>query len=129
MSKKSNINYLRHILDTLGNLMGEDNYKESIEWLDAIQAELDVANEKLEIANRSVELYKDEAEDWEDKYNSCKQELTDLKNEEPTGLIRAGIGTIKWESDNLQLQAIMENLDQKLQSAAPNAIAAMIERL
>lgn len=121
MSKKSNIDYLRHILDTLGNLMGENNYKEAIEWLDAIQAEMDVAKNDLEEAERKAERYKDDALDWEG--------LTDLENEEPTGLIRAGIGTIKWKSDNLQLQAIMENLDEKLKTAAPNAIAAMIERL
>lgn len=129
MSKKSNIDYLRHILDTLGNLMGENNYKEAIEWLDAIQAEMDVAKNDLKEAEKKAERYKDDALDWEDKYDTCREELTDLENEEPTGLIRAGIGTIKWESDNLQLQAIMENLDEKLKTAAPNAIAAMIERL
>lgn len=41
--------------------------------------------------------------------------------------IDAGIGTIRWSSNNLQLMAIMEALEEKLKSHSPNSITSLIE--
>lgn len=105
---KTNIDYLRHILDTLGNLMGTDNYKESIEWLDAIQEELNAAKEV-------VTSKEDEITVLEEEVASLKSELQDAEDDpEYENEIDAGIGYINWESDSLPLQSLMETLDEKL---------------
>lgn len=129
MSKRNNVDYLRYILDTLGNLMGENNYKESIEWLDAIQAELDMANEKVEAASKDIEHYKKEASDWEDEYQECKGKLRECEDAEPVGLIRAGIGEIRWEADNIQLQGLMEVFEEKLKTHTPLKIESLLNAL
>jgi len=46
-----------------------------------------------------------------------------------TKTIDAGIDTLKWSTGNLQLQAIMEALEEKLKTKSPNDIAAHIEAL
>lgn len=108
MSKKTNIDYLRHILNTLGNLMGENNYKESIEWLDAIQEEL-VASK-----NRMTDM-EDEITVLENNIDELKNELREAEEEpEYANEIDAGIGYIKYDADALPLQSLMETLDEKL---------------
>lgn len=129
MNKKTNIDYLRKILDTFGNLMGENNYVESIEWLDAIQSELDVANEKVEVLGKNVEQYKKEASDWEDDYQECNQKLTECQDTQPVGLIRAGTGDIRWEADNIQLQGLMEVLEEKIKRHTPLKIENILTAL
>lgn len=42
-------------------------------------------------------------------------------------IIDAGIGTITWESGNIQLQLIMEALEEKLKTTSPNQIAELLK--
>lgn len=46
-----------------------------------------------------------------------------------TKTIDAGIGTIHATTDNLQLLAILEAIEEKLRTKSPNEIAAAIESL
>lgn len=97
MSKKTNIEYLREFV--------KDN-DEANEFMDAIQEKFDAADTVLK--------------DKEDEITSLEENITRLKNElqeaeeEPKNEIKAGIGVIRWESDNLRLIGLMELLDEKI---------------
>lgn len=118
MSKKSNIDYLRHILDTLGNLMGENNYKESVEWLDAIQKEQSefeggITNLKFEIKTKEDdERYKDE------RIEELKEQISEYKTGEGlANQIDTRMGDkeiLYWHCDNIAIQSLMETFEEKL---------------
>lgn len=116
--EKTNIDYLRHILDTLGNLIGENNYKESIEWLDSIQAELDVAKEKAEAAERLATDKEDEVTTLEDDISNLKTELKEKVEQadyEDTINTQMGNGeNIRWEAPNLACKTMMEELGEAI---------------
>lgn len=118
MSKKTNIDYLRHILNTLGNLMGENNYKESIEWLDAIQTELDVVKEKLEAAEKLLTDKEDEITGLEEDIANQKTELKEQQEQaEYEDSIDTGMGKkedIRWEAPNLACKTMMEELGEAI---------------
>jgi hypothetical protein len=108
MSNKNNIDYLRHILDTLGNLMGEDNYRESIEWLDAIQDEM-IEKDGL------VASHKDEVTVCEEQQTNLRSQLAEFTTGE--GLaneIKTGMEPLFWDCNNIGIQGLMETFGKKL---------------
>lgn len=64
---------------------------------------------------KAIEEYAKDADSYDD--TEAKYDNT----------INAGIGFIHWSSDNLQLQAIMEAIEEKLKKKSPNDIAAHIQ--
>ena len=56
-----------------------------------------------------------------------QREINNIENQEPDWTtIQAGIGTIDWKSDNIQLQYIMEAVEEKLKTTSPNDIVAIL---
>lgn len=119
--KKTNIDYLRNIIDANEKNFEEDNYKEASEFLDAIQEDND--DFKMEQDNK-----KDEIKDFEKEILSLESRMLEM-DDEPKNKINAGIGIIKWESDNIQLQYIMEALEEKLKTNSPNSIVDHINAM
>lgn len=114
MSKKTNIEHLRDLI--------KDN-NEAIEFLDAIQEELE--NEKAASDN-----FKDEVRYLESAKNELENEISYLKEEmECNNFIKTPQGIIKWEADNLQHIAILEALSEKINSKSPIEIEAAINAL
>lgn len=119
MANKRNIDYLRHILDVLGNLMGEKNYKESIEWLDAIQVELDaVRSQRDTFISKNIELESDLSYK-EERLSELKELLEGFKNGDGlANQIDTMMGpkeVLYWSCDNLAIESLMNTLGDKLQ--------------
>ena len=116
-NKKTNIDWLRQIIEKSEKTIDPDEYKEAIEFLDAVQEDFD--------------NLKKEGDDKGDKIKSLEIEIGDKQVEindfEPDWTtIRAGIGTIDWKSDNIQLQYIMEAVEEKLKTTSPNDIVTIL---
>jgi chromosome condensin MukBEF ATPase and DNA-binding subunit MukB len=120
-TKKSNIDWLRQIIEKSEKSMDADEYKEAIEFLDAIQEDVDDLNKEIE--NKD-----DEIKSLESDIDDKQGEINNLENQEPSWTtIHAGIGIIEWQSDNIQLQHVMEALQEKLKTTSPNKITAILE--
>jgi hypothetical protein len=55
------------------------------------------------------------------------QKKFDEKEADYDNTINAGIGEINWQSDNLQLQLVMEALAEKIQSVGPLKVLRILE--
>lgn len=87
-NEKTNIEHLRAILDE--KLFDKT---EALEFLDAIEEEI-----------TSLE---DEVDTYKDKVNELEENQTE-------NTIECGIGKIEWSADNVQLQLLMENLEERI---------------
>lgn len=130
LKEKTNIDYLRHILDTLGNLMGPDNYKESIEWLDAIQNELDVANEKQKACESELTDKEDEIYTLEEKVTSLQNQIEEEKEERDyEDEIDTGMEPLRWSCGNIAIKSMMEALEEKLPKVGHRKIENILNAL
>lgn len=120
--KKSNIDFLRQILDA--NLKGFDEgaYTEAIEFLDSIE-------EDISDLKREIDDEKDEVRLLELKNNDLQNEINDAEANKREYTIQAGIGTICWEADNIQLQSLMETLGVKVRKHTPLKIEEVLSSL
>lgn len=84
-SEKTNIEHLRDIIEK-----EMFNKVEALEFLDAIEDELEKTSSELDDANDGVREYEGE------------------------NTIDCGIGNIEWSADNIQLIALMENLEERI---------------
>lgn len=121
-NKKTNIDWLRQIIEKSENGFDTNDYKEATEFLDAIQEDTDDLN-------KEISDQKDEIKSLESDIDDKQGEINNLVNEESAwSIIQAGIGTIEWYSDNIQLQSIMEALEEKLKTTSPNRIVELLEK-
>jgi chromosome segregation ATPase len=118
-NKKTNIDYLRDMLD---KNMGEPYKDEDLEFLESIEDEVKELEKQVDDKN-------DEIKSLESDIDEKQTEINSLENDGPNWeVIQAGIGTIEWYSDNIQLQGLMEALEEKLKTSSPNSIAALLEK-
>jgi len=97
---KSNMDYLKELI--------EDN-DEALEFLEAMEKE----------HTEEVDGLKDELVDKDEEISDLKSELSEAAEEvEDYEDIDCGIGVIKYKTDNLKLQSIMEDLKEKLEHKA-----------
>jgi len=108
---KTNVQYLRDII--------KDN-DEACEFLDAIENELKEANDGWDHSER-------ERNKLQDSSDEIERELNEIKESGPGNIIRTPQGNINWDADNLQLQAIMESLEEKLKTTSPVEIARILD--
>jgi predicted RNase H-like nuclease (RuvC/YqgF family) len=100
MSKiKSNIEELRKILNEV-TFKDESAKEEAIEFLDAVDEEVDEMTDEIDSLN-------DEVKNGEDKIEELTEENKEIDYSEQ---IECGIGTIEYNVDNLQLCQLMESL-------------------
>lgn len=109
--EKTNVDYLRHILDTLGNLMGADNYKESIEWLDAIQDELNVAKSVVTDKEDEITSLEEDTSNLKTELNE-KEEESEYEDSIDTKMGKAE--NIRWSAPNLACKTMMEELGEAI---------------
>jgi chromosome segregation ATPase len=119
MATKTNAQYLRHILDTLGNLMGANNYKESIEWLDALEKELSDAKEDGKTAAERVGDLEADVDTQQERITELAGQLEEFKTGEGlANKIDTYMGendTLLWDCGNIAIQGLMETFGEKLQ--------------
>lgn len=131
MATKTNAQYLRHILDTLGNLMGPNNYKESIEWLDAIENEIKEKEVIIKDMQKDIDILEGEVKEEEERAEGYKIELHEMEEaEELNQTIDTGLGPqgdLKWQCDNISIQSLMETLDEQLAMTSPLEIECRIK--
>src|ERR1700749_3086904 len=107
-NKKTNAAFLKSILEkNKSSFKDEEDYEECLEFIEAMEEEISTAITCFDNA-------KDDVQNLEEKNVELSNQIREIEDDEPNKVIQAGIGTIKWESDNLQLIAIMENLGEKL---------------
>lgn len=96
-NEKTNIEHLRAIIDE--KLFDKD---EALEFLEAIEDELKEADDKCS--------------DLEIELNSANDKVKELEDEEweSENTIECGIGKIEYTTDNLQLEILMENLEERI---------------
>src|ERR1700743_2396532 len=111
MSKKNNIEQLRHILNTVAVLMGEYNYQKSISLLEDIKLSIIDSNMRIieykeEIINLSDEIHNLELElKRELKKYTCDYSIdTQMGNKE----------NIWWRSHNLACKTMMEEIGEAM---------------
>jgi len=100
--KKTNIEFLQDIINA-----ESFNKEEALEFLDSIQDEQKELQEELDGAN-------DEVKDLEEKITNLERDLSEAEEQEYGFELKCGIGTIEYNSDNLQLQMIMEALGEQI---------------
>ena len=107
---KTNIEFLRDIINA-----EMFNKEEAIEFLDSIEEEI----KELEDKNDDLEM----------ELDSQKDRIEDLENEEwePEHTINCGIGEIHWSTDNLQLEQLMENLQERISEYGPLKTMRMLQ--
>lgn len=114
--KKTNIDYLRDILDKDLKKYDESSYDEAIEFLEAIEKE--------------VEDLKESEQEAKDEAGGLQRELQEIEDDkEYSDIIHAGIGDIEFKADNLALKGVMEALDSALQKTPPVKIEKILEAL
>ncbi len=112
---KSNITELRKIIN-------EDNFKtdEALEFLDAIEENADALLSDLESEQ-------DEVKSLEEKVYDLRSEINSLEDSDMGSEIDCGIGTIQYEADNVQLQLLMENLEERIKEHGALATLQMLQ--
>lgn len=108
---KTNIDWLRQVIERSEKEMDSNEYKEAIEFLDAVQEDMDDLKKESENKGEQIKFLQTEVDDNERE------------------IIQAGIGTIQWQSDNIQLQGLMESIQEALKHHSPNSITQYIEGL
>lgn len=121
-SKKSNIDFLRQILDKYLKQYDEGAYSESIEFLEAIAEEMDEFKKEIDHAE-------DENDKLEIRITELKSEIEDLESDNKEFTIQAGIGAIGWSADNIQLRGLMQVLGDKIKSHTPLKIENILTAL
>lgn len=120
---KTNIDWLRQVIERSEKEMDSNEYKEAIEFLDAVQEDMDDLEKESENKGEQIKFLQTEVDDNE-------REIKNMKDDEPDWeIIQAGIGTIQWQSDNIQLQGLMESIQEALKHHSPNSITQYIEGL
>lgn len=103
------------------------NEKSNIEHLrDIINKEMFIKEEALEFLD-SIE---DGIGKLINSIDVLKDELTEAENEETNlggDVIDCGIGTIEYVADNLQLQLLMENLEERIKSQGALSILRKLQ--
>lgn len=98
-NEKTNIEHLRAIINE--KMFDKD---EALEFLEAIEEEME--------NNDTITDLQDQLDKAETKIYELEDELNE--EPEPDNIIDCGIGTIEWEADNVQLQLLMENLEERI---------------
>lgn len=105
MSEKTNIEHLRSIIDA-----EMFNKEEALEFLDSIESEIEQAQSET---NSEI--------------SKLEEKVEELENEELGNEIECGIGKIQWEADNLQLELLMENLEERIKEYGPLKTMRMLQ--
>jgi len=92
MSKKTNIQYLRELIS--------DN-DEAIEWLDAIQDELDESIKDNRYAEERITELRNQLEEYKTGEGLANQ-------------INTGMETLYWDCNNIAIEGLMEDFGDKL---------------
>ncbi len=100
--------------------------KENIAEVRKIKA---LTEEDLEFVDAIADGVDDLMEEHESEIEKKDDEIEELKEDnddedEFQNTINAGIGTIDWNSDNLQLIDLMERLTEALKTVPPNKLLA-----
>jgi hypothetical protein len=104
---KTNFEHLKDIC------VGND---EALEFIEAAENDFDEMKSDLK-----KQLY-----DAQDEVDELPKKF-DEKEADYDNTINAGIGEINWQSDNLQLQLVMEALAEKIQSVGPLKVLRLLE--
>lgn len=118
--KKTNVDFLRDILDKNLKEYDESAYVEAIEFLDAIQEDIDDLNSE-------ITSHKDEVLAKDEDIRELNSQISEFETREGVcNVINAGIGEIKWDADNLQLIGLMETLGDKIKQHTPLKILNLL---
>jgi SMC interacting uncharacterized protein involved in chromosome segregation len=126
-TKKSNIDWLRQVIERSEKTTDTDEYKEAIEFLDAVQEEFDDLEKESEDKDDKIKSIGVECDEKDSEIRNLESRMDEMHDEPTWTTIKAGIGTIEWKSDNIQLQYVMEALGEALKTHSPNSITEYIE--
>lgn len=107
---KSNIEYLREDIDKLGDGELKDQLHE---WAEAVGHEMDGLRDDMDKKQERIEELEEETEEEILSYTT----------------IPCGIGEINYQTDNLQLQQLMEALAQRIENEGPAKILWRLSHL
>ena len=107
---KSNIEYLREDIDKLGDGELKDQLHE---WAEAVEHDMDGLRDDTDKKQERIEELEGEIEEEILSYTT----------------IPCGIGEINYQTDNLQLQQLMEALAQRIENEGPAKILWRLSHL